>query len=220
MDEPCSFEELRGCLRSIEQVNRWTGAYRPGLAFFESLLPRLRALGRPVRVLDVGSGYGDSLRRLARWAREAGLAVELVGIDLNEDAVRAAAEATPGGEARFVAGDAFGLELGSGMDVVMCSLLTHHLKNEAIVALLRWMESNAGVGWFVNDLHRERVPYYFFKFASRLMPWHRFVKHDGPVSILRSFRREDWVGLLQRAEISAAEIYEVRPARLCVGRRT
>ena len=219
MDGPCSFEELRGCLRSIEQVNRWTGAYGPGLAFFEDLLPKLRALGRPVRVLDVGSGYGDLLRRLARWAQKVGLEVELVGVDLNADAVRAAKDATPGGVAQFFVGDAFGFDLGPGMDVIMCSLLTHHLEDATIVDLLRWMELHAGVGWFVNDLHREQVPYYFFKWASWWMPWHSFVKHDGPISILRSFRRADWASLLGRAGNVAAEIHAVRPARLCVTRQ-
>ena len=219
MDAPCSFEQLRGCLRSIEQVNWCTGAYAPVLAFFEGMLPTLLALGRPVRVLDVGSGYGDLLRRLARWAQEAGLEVELVGVDLNGDAVRAAKDATPGNEARFVSGDAFGFDVGGGMDVIMCSLLTHHLEDSEIVDLLRWMELNSRVGWFVNDLHRERVPYYFFRWASWWMPWHRFVKHDGPVSILRSFQRADWILLLRRAGIGMAEIHAVRPARLCVARR-
>ena len=40
------------------------------------------------------------------------------------------------------------------MDIVVSSLLAHHLEDEEIVALLRWMESTAQVGWFINDLER------------------------------------------------------------------
>ena len=31
MDEPCSRDELRACLRDLEKVNRWFRAYRPVL---------------------------------------------------------------------------------------------------------------------------------------------------------------------------------------------
>ncbi len=85
---------------------------------------------------------------------------------------------------------------------------------------LDWMESVARVGWFVNDLHRQPIPYYGFKLLSRFTGWHPFVKHDGPVSILRSFRREDWVRLCDAAALPRKEyrIVEYRPARLCVAR--
>jgi hypothetical protein len=56
--------------------------------------------------------------------------------------------------------------------------------------------------------------------VSRVTNWHRFVKNDGAVSILRSFRRDDWDALLRQAAIPADQVrvIEYRPARLCVAR--
>ena len=213
MDGPCGYEELRGCLRGIARVNRLTGAYRPTLRWLGGLPRQAEAL----RVLDVGCGYGDMLREIHGWARRRGVAVELRGIDLNGDAVRAAREATvPGLGIEYVAGDAYAF--GGEVDVVVSSLLTHHLEEAEIVRFLRWMDGRARVGWFVNDLERQRVPYELFKGLARVMGWHRFVQHDGPVSILRSFRREDWVRMCGAAGVAGWEVEAWRPARLCVGR--
>lgn len=214
MDGACSFEELRACLRSIASVNRVTRAYAPTLGWLERVVA-----GHPVgavHVVDVGCGYGDGLRRIARWARERGVEVRLTGIDLNGDAVRAAREASAGDGIEYVAGDAYGFQ--GRVDVALSSLVTHHMEEAEIVRFLRWMEGTARVGWFVNDLHRQTVPYHVFRMAARFTGWHRFAKHDGPVSILRSFRREDWVRMCAGAGVKGYGIEEWRPARLCVGR--
>jgi len=36
------------------------------------------------------------------------------------------------------------------VDIVVSSLMAHHLEDEEIVALLRWMEATAQVGWFIT----------------------------------------------------------------------
>jgi hypothetical protein len=82
------------------------------------------------------------------------------------------------------------------------------------------MEVRARLGWFVNDLHRKTFPYHAFRVISRLLPFHAFVRHDGPVSIRRSFLAEDWQRMCAEARLPMKEfsIREYRPARLCVGR--
>src|SRR5580692_7385490 len=81
MDEPCSRDELRACLRDLSRVNRWFLAYRPLLRWLDSLgLQRGQA---PFHILDVGCGYGDGLRRIAKWADDRGITVRLTGLDLN-----------------------------------------------------------------------------------------------------------------------------------------
>ena len=92
MDGNCSYEDFRGCLRSLEQVNRWLLGYRPTLAWLKRLP---HGLHDPLHIVDVGSGGGDLLRQIAGWARRRGIAVQLTGIDLNPYAARAAAESTP-----------------------------------------------------------------------------------------------------------------------------
>ena len=78
------------------------------------------------------------------------------------------------------------------IDVVICTLLTHHLTNPQIVQFLEWAERTARRGWFVNDLHRKAVPYHLFRLLVRFTNLHPFVKNDGAVSIRRSFVVEDW----------------------------
>ena len=214
MDGDCSYEDLRDCLRSLEKVNRWLLGYRPTLAWLDRLP---LGLHDPLHIVDVGCGGGDFLRQISAWARRRGIAVQLTGIDLNPYAARAAEESTPQELGiNWISGDAMVYRPVMAIDIVVSSLLAHHLENEEIVALLRWMEETVQVGWFINDLERA-------EWSSRMFAWvrwHWLVRHDGPVSFRRAFRKEDWVRLLAAAEVprEAVTVEQWRPGRLCVGR--
>ncbi|MGH9587256.1 MAG: methyltransferase domain-containing protein, partial [Acidobacteriaceae bacterium] len=121
---------------------------------------------------------------------------------------------------QWVTGDAFSYEPAEPISIVISSLFTHHLVDAEIVNFIAWMERVAERGWFVNDLHRKPVPYYGFAALAWLMRWHRFVRHDGPVSIRRSFLGEDWERFCASAGLRREDvrIEEVRPGRLCVAR--
>ena len=218
MDGDCSYEDFRDCLHSLQQVNRWFFGYRPTLAWLERLPPgKLDA----VHIVDVGSGGGDLLRRIASWAHKRGVAVQLTGIDLNPYAKRSAEESSPPEfKITWLTGDALLYQPEKPIDVVVSSLMAHHLEDVEIVAFLRWMEANAKLGWFINDLERSECHRRMFAGVARLAAWHRFVLHDGPVSFQRAFRKADWLRLLDSAEIPQEKITIRRwlPGRLCVGR--
>ena len=128
MDGDCSYEDFRGCLRSLEQVNRWLLGYRPTLAWLERLPMETH---EPLHIVDVGSGGGDLLRQIARWARRRRIAVQLTGIDLNPYATRAAAESTPKESGiAWVTGDALEYRPEKPMDIVVSSLMAHHLEDD------------------------------------------------------------------------------------------
>ncbi|HXC97153.1 MAG TPA: methyltransferase domain-containing protein [Edaphobacter sp.] len=218
MDEPCSYGELRACLHDIARVNRLTSAYRPVIEWLEKIVAA--SPSESLRIVDVGCGYGDTLRTIEAWSEKSRIPVMLTGIDLNPDAIRAAREATHSNRIEWVVGDALSNSIQDEIDIVISSLLTHHLTNPQIIQFLEWMEQRTRRGWFINDLHRQPVPYGLFSFLARFTNWHPFVKYDGPVSIRRSFRTEDWKDLTVAAGLApeTVAIREFRPARLCVSR--
>jgi SAM-dependent methyltransferase len=218
MDEPCSYAEFRDCLRDLMRVNRTVFTYRPTLEWLEQFWGSAH---EPLHIVDVGCGAGDMLRRIERRARERKVAVRLTGVDRNPYAAQAAREF--GGQdsaIEWVTCDAYAYRPAAKIDLVISSLFAHHLSDEEIVEFLRWMELVAERGWFVNDLRRGRAPYYAFILLSKAMRWHRFVKHDGPVSVRRSFSPEDWQATVHSAGFSAraVDIFCKRPGRLCVSR--
>ncbi len=223
MDEPCSTEVLTGCLRDLEVMNRMTMAYRPTLNFLRRVVERTP--GRALHVVDVGSGYGDMLRVIFRWARRRGVRLRLTGIDLNPQTQGIAREATTaagmdGSAIEWLTGDAMTEGSVQEPDVVVSSLVTHHMEDGEVVRFVRWMERSARVGWMVSDLERKEMPARGFSVLAKLMRWHPFLHHDGPVSFRRAFRVADWEHMLREAGVQsgAAEVVKRFPARLCVER--
>jgi SAM-dependent methyltransferase len=214
------FATFRDCLVDLAKVNRLTLAYRPTLRFFADLakaLPR----DRTASVVDVGSGFGDMLRKIDRWAARRGLRLDLTGVDLNPWSARTATAATaPDRSIRYVTANIFDYRPSQPIDIVISSLFTHHLDDASLVRFIAWMEANAAIGWFVNDLHRHPLPYHAFRIASRALRFHHFVQHDGPISIARAFDTHDWRDALAAAGLApgVAEIRPQFPFRLCVAR--
>jgi SAM-dependent methyltransferase len=216
-DDSVDFATFQACLADLEQVNRWTLAYRPTLGFLARLERRgLWPKDRPLSILDVGSGHGDTLRVVRRWAEKRGLSVTLAGLDRNPWSARAALAAGGADGIAWLTEDLFDHQ--GGADVILSSLFTHHLDDASLVRFLAWQQGNAKIGWFINDLRRHPVSYFGFSLLSIVMRWHPFVRHDGPVSIRRAFGTQDWRRLLAQARIDDARIEPWFPFRLCVSR--
>ena len=195
----------------LATVNTVTMARRPTLDF----LARATAGRKSFRLLDVGFGDGDMLRRIANWAKAKGIEAELVGVDLNPRSEQAAR--AHGGDIRYVTGDYADLA-GEPWDVIVSSLVAHHMSHDQLIAFLRFMEGRASAGWFVNDLHRHGFAHWGFPVLATIARWHPIVRHDGTLSIARSYRPDEWPPLLAEAGITEAKVRRVFPFRLCVER--
>lgn len=214
MDDPgLAPETYDRVLKDLATVNAVTLAARPTLNFLARGTKSMTAF----RLLDVGFGHGDMLRRIAKWAKRRGLAADLIGVDLNARSAVAARGATPiewpieyrTGDYRDVAGP---------LDFVVSSLVAHHMTDEQLDEFLRFMEARAARGWIVNDLHRLAFPYMGFPLLARLLGAHRIVREDGKVSIGRAFRPAEWEAILAKAGITGAKVVRRFPFRLCVER--
>jgi SAM-dependent methyltransferase len=208
--EHLSAAEYSAIVGDLAKVNRLTLAARPTLSFI-----RRATKGRPFRLLDVGFGHGDMLRTIARWAAKHGQSCELVGIDLNPRSEPAARAATATHlPIRYVTGDYLQLA-GERWDLIVSSLVAHHMTHDQLVTFLRFMDRQADMGWLVNDLHRHRLPHLGYPVLATLMRWHPVVRADGTLSIARSYRPGEWPPILEEAGVSA-RVYRAFPFRLCV----
>ncbi len=205
-------------LADLSRINALTMAARPTLAFLDRV--RARGVGgRRWRILDVGFGSGDMLARIARWGDRRGVALDLVGVDLNPKSEMVAAPRL-GDRVRLVTGDYRDLA-GQGWDIILSSLVTHHMTTAQRTAFLQFMETEAGRGWLVNDLHRQRLPFTGYPLLAALAWVDPIVRRDGQLSVGRSFRRAEWQAMLAGALPDAAakvRIFRSFPYRLCVER--
>lgn len=195
----------------LAKVNVVTMAARPTFDF----LRRGTAGMRGFKLLDVGFGDGDMLRRIARWAARRGLEAELVGVDLNpRSALAAEAHGAADLPIRYLTGD-YADHAGEGWDFVVSSLVAHHMRHDQLTAFLRFMADETRRGWLVNDLHRHIVAHLGFPLLARAFGWHPIVRHDGTLSVARAYRPAEWPPILAEAGV-AARVYRVFPYRLCV----
>lgn len=200
-------------LADLAKVNTRTMARRPTLTFLDRHHARD---GGSLRILDVGYGDGDMLRRIAAWAKARHKAVDLVGIDLNPRSADVARAATPANTAiDYRTGDYQALA-DEPWDVIVSSLVAHHMSHDELLAFLRFMNSHAKRGWFINDLHRHGFAYLGYPLLARIAGWHRIVREDGQLSIARSYRPAEWPAILAEAGMADARIFRTFPFRLCV----
>ena len=207
-------EEYEGCLAELRRVNRWLGDIS---ALRRSVLPDIARGGAgEFTLLDVGAGTGELLREVALSARGRGPKSGLVGLELNG---RAAAglleESSDFPEINSVRGDALRLPFADGaFDYVMCSLFTHHFRDDACVRVFREMARVARRRVYCIDLHRHPVAYYFYTTIGRLILHNRLVREDGALSILRGFKPAELHRLAESAGLRHVKVERRFPYRL------
>lgn len=207
-------DEYEDCIGELQLVNRWMGDAHTLRA---TLLREIEAQSLDhFSVLDVGAGSGELLRVTATWARETRRRLSAVGLELNERSAESInEESTRFEEISSVRADALELPFGeSQFDYVICSLFTHHLSNEQVVQVLREMSRVGRRRIFVIDLHRHPIAYLLYTTLGKLVLHSRLLRHDGALSILRSFKADELLELAQRAGLRDVSVERRFPFRL------
>jgi ubiquinone/menaquinone biosynthesis C-methylase UbiE len=206
--------EYEGCLHELRRVNYFLGDVH---ALKKTLWREVEnENSRKFSVLDVGAGSGELLRAIAGLAKNKKDA-HLFGLELNARSARAILEESKnlGQEIFSVRADAFVLPFAdASFDYVMCSLFTHHFADENAVKILSEMKRVARRRIFVIDLHRHALAYFLYTTLGKLFLYNRLVRHDGALSIRRSFRPEELKNLAARAGLENVSVERHFPFRL------
>lgn len=200
--------ELERSLSDLQHVNRWLGGRRTALQPLAAMLRRLPR-GRPYRVLDVASGAADIPRDVVRWGRRHGYALHVVAADLHAGTLAVARRQTADEPAISVlAADARALPLPDGaVDFALCSTALHHFDEPDAVRVLRELGRVARRGVVVNDLLRSWLGVVgVHLLAATLWRGHPVTRHDGPLSLRRSYTAPELRALARRAGLCEARV--------------
>jgi len=141
-----------------------------------------------VSFLDVGTGGGDIPLAVARWARQRGFQARIIGLELVPETAEIARQRTvefP--EISIITGDLFPFsQSGQRFDFVTASLFLHHMPGTMALEALKAFDLLAKRGIIIGDLDRS-IPSLMAVTAASWVFGNRIVRHDGPLSVRRSF---------------------------------
>lgn len=182
--------ELEVVLRDLNNVNKRLGGYKITINGIKKLLPNTE---KTITIADVGCGSGENLRYIASWAKRQQISVKLYGIDANVNTINLAKSLSAEFEnIKFFQQDVFDKNFNQHQfDITCLSLTLHHFKDKDILNLLPILYQNSNLGVIINDLQRHWLAYFLFQLYSSLLMKSKIAKHDGKVSILRGFKRNE-----------------------------
>jgi hypothetical protein len=217
---PVSYDDMACCMMDISRVNGLFGGRMVTMVHVKRLLGALPA-DHSITVLDVGTGAGDIPRALVRWARREKRRIRVFALDRDADTLKIAAQIVRGyPEISFLRGDALALPIRpGGVDLTISAMTLHHLEPDAGVRYLAEMDAAARVGMVVNDLVRSRMAHAVVWLITRFITRSVIARHDGPLSVRRSYTPLEVSGLCRRAGVADASVVHHWPYfRFCAVR--
>lgn len=190
-DMTMSGPELRRTLDLLASINLWLGGNaltRDGVG--KMLQPLSKE--KTIRIVDLGCGNGDMLRKLHVFGKKNGYDLQLLGIDANPASVAYATQLSEGmSNVSFSTLNIFSSEFREmEYDIAIATLFMHHFSDEEITELISGIKKKSRIGVLVNDLHRSELAYALFWVISLFFGNH-VARNDGLVSIRKAFRRKD-----------------------------
>jgi 2-polyprenyl-3-methyl-5-hydroxy-6-metoxy-1,4-benzoquinol methylase len=198
-DLNCDGEELRQTLRELKTINKLLGGNHVTTNGIDKLLKKSPT--QKVTIADIGCGGGDMIRVMHDWSQKTKLNISFIGIDANPNTIAMAADnllKLP--NVHFEAADVFDPAFQQQqVDIVTCTLFTHHFTDEELIRMFRSFKNKARIGMVINDLHRHPLAFYSIKILTRLFSRSRLVINDAPISVQRGFKKKELEEILLAA---------------------
>jgi 2-polyprenyl-3-methyl-5-hydroxy-6-metoxy-1,4-benzoquinol methylase len=205
MEDPfCPAPLLNNTYRQFSLLNQLLAAWR-GI-YQDYLKPQL---GSSASLLDLGCGGGDLVLRLAAWAAQDGIKLELCAVDPDARALAfMASRARPPNIRLLRASSRDLVKAGERFDIVLSNHLLHHLAAAEVADLCQDTEQLTERFALHNDICRSDLAY--LSFALLGLVFHRsLISVDGLLSIRRSFTTAE----LQAITVAPWRVETRRPYR-------
>lgn len=194
LDDPAVDPELiKRSMRDVEVANGLFGGRRAAMAELAQAFESMR--GR-CGMLDVGTGRGDIPTAARNMAARMGVQLWTVGADLSQ----ALLSEHRANNDTVVRGDAIRLPFrDKSVEVVIASQLLHHFDVATAATVVGEMNRVASRRVVISDLRRSVVAAAGLWLGSFPLRFHPVSRHDGVVSVMRGFTREELSDIVETA---------------------
>lgn len=203
-------DKLRKNLDELEIYNRWLGGKNVLISSLDEIHKRCSSCMENNKIVigDLCCGGGDLLRKIDQWAKSKNLLVKLIGVDANafmiEYAKQKLAEFP---NIQYHVMDILSPEFSQmQFDIVCINSSTHHFKDEQLIYLCKKLSEQTKLAIIINDLHRHWFSYYAIKLITKIFNISYLAKHDAPLSVLRSFKKEELINIFKLANLQTFQI--------------
>ena len=196
-------EDLFQNLKELNTINRLLGGYN----ISKNALQKILKKDGTYSIVDIGSGGGDTLKYIHNWSKQYGYKTMLHGIDLKQTCINYSRKNKPNDAINFICDDYRQVYKHlKEVDIIHACLFCHHLNNSQLIELIQFaLKNNATL--VVNDLERNPFAYYAIKILTKLFSNSYLVKNDAPLSVLRGFKKNEWLEIIKA---SGAKNYTVK----------
>ncbi len=190
-------QDLYRNLYELDVINKYLGGYDISMNALKKVLNE----NKSYTFVDIGSGGGDTVKYAYKWAKKQNLTIDFYGIDLKEDCISYSQNNNPISDIKFIQDDFRNVNKHIGkVDILHASLFCHHLSEEQIVGLMKFSISNDSI-LIINDLERNVIAYFAIKLLTKIFSKSYLVKNDAPLSVQRGFKKTEWQGMINLAEV-------------------
>ncbi|MCI0400462.1 MAG: methyltransferase domain-containing protein [Gammaproteobacteria bacterium] len=215
MDDPnCDLEMLYNTYRQFRFINVLLS--RSKVIYGDWIKPAMSEQDRSYSLLDIGFGGGDIPLAIAQWAKTDGYKLRITGIDIDPRAVDYVNTlAWPENLYFRLASVQELVENGERFDFVISNHMLHHLNSAEFLEMLNSAALLSRRYAIFMDLERSDLAYCLFAIFALPVSWKSFIRHDGLVSLRRSYTFEE----LKRLTPSGWLVDRVFPFRLLLIRK-
>ena len=195
-NEEIPFEDIRLNMQELDTINTLLGGHAISIKGFQQLL----GIRKKITICEIGCGGGDNLAAIVRWCNKKNILVECIGIDMKAACIEVAANhRLLKNKAQWIITDYRKVSFSEKPDIIFSSLFCHHFTDDELTLQLQWLKTNCQIGFFINDLHRNKLAYYAIQVLTRLFSKSYLVKNDAPLSVARGFLKTEWNSICERA---------------------
>lgn len=198
-------ERIDAALKELRVINRYLGGNsttKSALKYF------INSRNKKVKIADVGSGASDILIEAKKNFSQ----IQILSVDKNFRVLNSSVNFID-----KINADAFNLPFkDNSFDIIHMALFLHHFTEAQILKLLKEFFRIAEKGIIINDLQRSWLALGGIKILTILFSKSEMVKHDGPLSVRRGFKKWELISLLSDAGIKNFAIRKKWAFRLMI----